>query len=176
MFFTKRKAIILIIICSIFFILTYKDVKSEEIKEISGNAQIIDGDTIKINSKKIRLHGIDAPEFKQKCKKPYLTIIFFTFTKDYPCGKISTQKLQKKINNKVITCKILDIDRYKRLIGECYKRNLNLNSWLVSNGYAVAYRKYSKKYISNEINAKNEKKGLWQGKFEMPWDYRRKNR
>ena len=174
MFFTKRKAIILIIICSIFFILTYKDVKSEEIKEISGNAQIIDGDTIKINSKKIRLHGIDAPEFKQMCTKPYLTIIFFTFTKDYPCGKISTQKLQKKINNKVITCKILDIDRYKRLIGECYKRNLNLNSWLVSNGYAVAYRKYSKKYISNEINAKNEKKGIWQGKFEMPWNYRRK--
>ena len=174
MFFTKRKAIILIIICSIFFILTYHDVMSEEIKEISGNAQIIDGDTIKINSKKIRLHGIDAPELKQMCKKLYLTIIFFTFTKDYPCGKISTQKLQKKINNKVITCKILDIDRYKRLIGECYKRNLNLNSWLVSNGYAVAYRKYSKKYISNEINAKNEKKGLWQGKFEMPWDFRRK--
>ena len=174
MFFINRKAIILIIICSIFFILTYKDVKSEEIKEISGNAQIIDGDTIKINSKKIRLHGIDAPEFKQKCKKPYLTIIFFTFTKDYPCGKISTQKLQNKINNKVITCKILDVDRYKRFIGECYKRNLNLNSWLVSNGYAVAYRKYSKKYISNEINAKNEKKGLWQGKFEMPWDFRRK--
>jgi len=151
-----------------------KKIIIEEIKEISGNAQIIDGDTIKINSKKIRLHGIDAPEFKQMCKKPYLTIIFFTFTKDYPCGKISTQKLQKKINNKVITCKILDVDRYKRFIGECYKRNLNLNSWLVSNGYAVAYRKYSKKYISNEIKAKNEKKGLWQGKFEMPWDFRRK--
>ena len=100
--------------------------------------------------------------------------MFFTFTKDYPCGKISTEKLKKKINNKVITCKILDIDRYKRLIGECYKKNLNLNSWLVSNGYAVAYRKYSKKYISNEINAKNEKKGIWQGKFEMPWEFRRK--
>ena len=147
---------------------------SEEIKEISGNAQIIDGDTIKINSKKIRLNGIDAPEFKQMCKKTYLTIIFFTFTKDYPCGKISTEKLKKKINNKVITCKILDIDRYKRYIGECYKRNLNLNSWLVSNGHAVAYRKYSKKYVSDEINAKNKKIGIWQGKFEMPWEYRRK--
>jgi len=174
MFFTKRKAIILIIICSIFFILTYKDVRSEEIKEISGNAQIVDGDTIKINSKKIRLYGIDAPEIKQMCKKPYLTIIFLTFTKDYPCGKISTEKLKKKINNKVITCKILGVDRYKRYIGECYKRNLNLNSWLVSNGYAVVYRKYSKKYVSYEINAKNQKLGMWQGKFEMPWEYRRK--
>ncbi len=174
MFFTKKKVITLIIICSIFFLLTYNDVKSKEIKEISGNAQIIDGDTIKINAKKIRLHGIDAPEFKQMCKKPYLTIIFFSFQKDYPCGKISTEKLKKKVNNKVIKCKILDIDRYNRLIGECYKRNLNLNSWLVSNGYAVVYRKYSKKYISDEINAKNKKLGVWQGKFEMPWDYRRK--
>ena len=88
--------------------------------------------------------------------------------------KFQLKNYKKKINNKVITCKILDIDRYKRLIGECYKRNLNLNSWLVSNGYAVAYRKYSKKYISNEINAKNKKKGIWQGKFEMPWEFRRK--
>ena len=174
MFFTKKKVIILIIICSIFFILTYNDVKSEEIKEISGNAQIIDGDTIKINAKKIRLHGIDAPEFKQMCKKPYLTIIFFSFHKDYPCGKISTEKLKKKVNNKEIKCKILDVDRYNRLIGECYKRNLNLNSWLVSNGYAVVYRKYSKKYVSDEMNAQNNKLGVWQGKFEMPWDYRRK--
>ena len=174
MFFTKKKAIILIIICSIIFFLTYNDVKSEEIKEISGNAQIIDGDTIKINSNKIRLYGIDAPEFNQLCKKPYLTIFIFTFNKDYRCGKISTEKLKKKINGKLIKCKILDIDRYKRLIGECYKRNLNLNSWLVSNGYAVAYKKYSKKYISDEINAKNKKIGIWQGKFEMPWDYRRK--
>ena len=49
-----------------------------------------------------------------------------------------------QINNKVITCKILDTDRYKRLIGECFKSNLNLYSWLVLNGHTVAYRKYSK--------------------------------
>ena len=175
MFFTKRKAIILIIICSIFFILTYNDVRSEEIKEISGNAQIIDGDTIKINSKKIRLYGIDAPEFKQTCKKTYLTISFMSFTKDYMCGEASADKLIKKINKQKLNCNILDVDRYKRLIGECFKRNINLNSWMVSNGYAVAYRKYSKKYVSDEINAKNNKLGIWQGKFEMPWDYRRKN-
>ena len=175
MFYTKRKAIILIIICSFFFIFTYNDVRSVESQEISGNAQIIDGDTIKINSKKIRLHGIDAPEFKQMCKKIYLTIIFFTFTEDYPCGKISTEKLKKKINNKVITCKILDTDRCKRLIGECYKRNLNLNSRLVSNGYAVAYRRYSKDYIQDENYAKKNKLGLWSGSFISPEKWRKLN-
>ncbi|MDC3099083.1 hypothetical protein OA337_00775 [Candidatus Pelagibacter sp.] len=54
----------MIIIYLFVFIFTYNDVKSEEIKEISGFAKIIDGDTIKISNKKIRLHGIDAPEKK----------------------------------------------------------------------------------------------------------------
>ncbi len=175
MFYTKKKLIILIIISSIFFILTYNDVRSENINKISGFVKVIDGDTIKINSKKIRLYGIDAPEKKQKCKKTYLTISFMSFTKDYMCGEVSTQKLIKKINKQKLNCNILDVDRYKRLIGECFKRNINLNSWMVSNGYAVAYRKYSKKYVSDEINAKKNKLGIWQGKFEMPWDYRRKN-
>ncbi len=175
MFYTKKKLIILIIISSIFFILTYNDVRSENINKISGFAKVVDGDTIKINSKKIRLYGIDAPEKKQKCKKTYLTISFMSFTKDYMCGELSTQKLIKKINKQKLNCNILDVDRYKRLIGECFKRNTNLNSWMVSNGYAVAYRRYSKKYVSDEINAKKNKLGIWQGKFEMPWDYRRKN-
>ena len=175
MFYTKKKVLIIIIIFIIFSLFTYNDVRSEEIKEISGYAKIIDGDTIKINSKKIRLHGIDAPEKKQVCKKPYITIVFFSFSKNYLCGQVSTDKLTKKINNQIIKCKIKNVDRYKRLIGECYKKNENLNSWLVSNGYAVAYRKYSKKYISNETNAKNNKLGIWQGKFEMPWNFRRKN-
>ena len=175
MFYTKKKLIILIIISSIFFILTYNDVRSENINKISGFAKVVDGDTIKINSKKIRLYGIDAPEKKQKCKKTYLTISFMSFTKDYMCGEVSTEKLIKKINKQKLNCNILDVDRYKRLIGECFKRNINLNSWMVSNGYAVAYRKYSKKYVSDEINAKNNKLGIWQGKFEMPWDFRRKN-
>lgn len=175
MFYTKKKLIILIIISSIFFILTYNDVRSENLNKISGFAKVVDGDTIKINSKKIRLYGIDAPEKKQKCKKTYLTISFMSFTKDYMCGEVSTQKLIKKINKQKLNCNILDVDRYKRLIGECFKRNINLNSWMVSNGYAVAYRKYSKKYVSDEINAKKNKLGIWQGKFEMPWDYRRKN-
>jgi len=175
MFYTKRKIFLFFIICGIFFILTYHDVKSSEISSVSGYAKIIDGDTIKINSKKIRLHGIDAPEKEQTCKKPYLIIGIFSFTKSYSCGQVSTDKLIKKINNQIIKCKIKNVDRYNRLIGECYKRNENLNAWLVSNGYAVAYRKYSKKYIPDEKNAKNNNLGIWQGKFEMPWNFRRKN-
>ena len=173
MFFTKRKAILLFLVCLIFFFLTYQDVKSSEITSVSGYANVTDGDTIKIDTLKIRLDGIDAPEKKQLCKRPYLTIMMFTFYEDYSCGQKSTEALIKKINNQKITCKISDIDYFKRLIGECYKGKTNLNSWLVSNGHAVAFRKYSKKYVPEELLAKQEKKGMWQGKFEMPWDYRK---
>ena len=176
MFFTKRKAILLFLICLIFFFLTYQDVKSSEITSITGHAEVTDGDTIKINTFKIRLNGIDAPEKKQKCKRPYLEIFTFIFYEDYFCGQKSTEALIKKINNQKITCKISDVDYFKRLIGECYKRKINLNAWLVSNGHAVAFRKYSKKYVSHETLAKQEKKGIWQGKFEMPWDYRKSNK
>ena len=176
MFFTKRKAILLFIICLIFFFLTYQDVKSSEITSITGHAKVTDGDTIKINTFKIRLNGIDAPEKKQKCKRPYLEIFIFIFYEDYSCGQKSTEALIKKINNQKITCKISNVDYFKRLIGECYKRKINLNAWLVSNGHAVAFRKYSKKYVFHETLAKQEKKGMWQGKFEMPWDYRKSNK
>ena len=64
-------------------------------------------------------------------------------------------------------------DRYQRKLAICFRNKLNINSWLVRNGYAVSYQKYSKKYLSEEIEAKNDKKGIWQGKFEMPWDWRK---
>ena len=175
MFLNKIKLFLLISICLIFFFLTYNDVKSEEIKIISGIAKVTDGDTIRIEGKKIRFFGIDAPEKKQKCRKPWLTISFLTFNKDYPCGEISTLKLKKKINDKFVTCKSTNLDRYKRFIAECFKNKTNINKWMVRNGYAVAYRKYSKKFVSQEIFAKKEKLGLWSGTFTMPWDYRKNN-
>ena len=74
MYLNKIKLFLVISICLIFFFSTYSDVKSQEVKIISGIAKVIDGDTIKIEKNKIRLFGIDAPEKKQKCKKPWLSI------------------------------------------------------------------------------------------------------
>ncbi len=175
MYSNKIKLFLVISICLIFFFFTYNDVKSKEPKIISGIAKVIDGDTIKIEKKKIRFFGIDAPESKQLCKKAWLSISFLSFNKSYPCGEISTKRLKNKINNKFIICKSNNKDRYNRFIAVCYKDKTNINSWMVSNGYAVAYRKYSKKFVSQENLAKKEKLGLWSGTFEMPWEWRKKN-
>ena len=176
MFLNKIKLFLVISICLIFFFLTYNDVKSEELKIISGIAKVTDGDTIRIDKKKIRLLGIDAPEKKQKCSKAWLTISFISFSKDYPCGQISSDKLKKRINNKVLICKWSNKDRYKRFIAECFENKKNINAWMVRNGYAVAYTKYSKKFQKNEELPRKNKIGVWQGEFDMPWEWRRKNK
>ena len=158
----------------IFFIVFFNSLALGD--TISGKAIVIDGDTIKINSKKVRLFGIDAPEKKQKCKKLFLSIYILSFDKSYDCGILSTNKLKNKIKDNIIICKTKGKDRYKRIIAECFKDKTNLNSWLVRNGYAVAYLKYSKKYLTAQNLAKKENRGIWQGKFEMPWDWRKKNK
>ena len=64
-------------------------------------------------------------------------------------------------------------DKYKRYLGICYLGKEDLSSWLVKNGYAVAYQKYSKKYLLDEQYAKNNTLGLWDGTFLRPEEWRR---
>ena len=147
-------------------------------KEIYGIPKIIDGDTVHINNKKIRLEGIDAPEIKQQCKKPFLKIsalIGFQFSKSYSCGIISKKKLIDKIDNSKIRCISSSKDRYKRYLATCYKEKINLNKWMVRNGHAVAYKRYSKDYVKDEDFANENKLGLWQGSFMMPEKWRKLN-
>ena len=147
-------------------------------EEIIGISKVIDGDTVHINNFKIRLEGIDAPEMRQKCKKEFLKIsstIGFIFYKDYNCGEVSKKKLKDKINESEIKCISSSKDRYKRHIATCFKGQTNLNQWMVRNGYAIAYRRYNKKYIPDEDFAKENKLGLWQGKFMKPEKWRKLN-
>ena len=146
--------------------------------EISGIPKVVDGDTVHINDNKFRLEGIDAPEIRQQCQKESVkisSIIGLTFYKDYSCGKVSKEKLIRKTRKSKIKCIFTTKDRYKRYIATCYKEKTNLNQWMVRNGYAIAYRRYSKKYVPDENFAKENKLGLWQGKFMSPEKWRKLN-
>tara|TARA_B100000780_G_scaffold91570_1_gene63396 strand:+ start:88 stop:558 length:471 start_codon:yes stop_codon:yes gene_type:complete len=135
--------------------------------EIYGLPVITDGDTIKILNNKIRLHGIDAPEKDQKCYKN---------KKKYNCGTVATQALIKKINKDAVKCLTQkNKDRYNRFIGVCFVGQENLNKWMVRNGHAIAYKRYSKDYILDEVYAKTNKLGLWSGTFLNPEKWRKLN-
>ena len=145
---------------------------------IIGYANVSDADTIKISNYKIRLHGIDAPEKKQLCQKPYFNLGIFSLYEDYLCCEFATNKLKEFIDSEfIIECKVkVKKDFFGRHLGTCFKNNTNINQWLVENGYAVAFTKYSKDYIKYEEIAKNNKSGIWSGKFLMPWEWRKKNK
>jgi len=163
-----------LILFSLFILLTLPTSSISDEKIISGKAKVIDGDTIKINKKKIRLFGIDAPENKQVCKKIYLSFFIFNFQKDYKCGEKSTLALFKKLKDKRVKCVLKESkDKYKRNIGICYVKNQDINKWLVKNGYALAYKRYSKKYVLDEQYAKKNKLGVWRGTFIEPEKWRR---
>ena len=157
---------------SLFFLLFFNTISAEE-KIISGKAKITDGDTIIINQSKIRLFGIDAPEKKQICKKNYFQFLIFNFKKNYKCGKLSALKLKNKIKDKEVKCFVNKKDKYKRYLGICYLGKEDISKWLAKNGYALAYKKYSKKYLPDEQYAKNNKLGLWDGTFLRPEEWRR---
>ena len=159
MYLNKINLFLVISICLIFFFLTYNDVKSIEVK-------VIDGDTIYLNGEKIRFSGIDTPEIKQTCTKNNEII---------KCGILAKELLIKIIGNNKINCIREGKDQYKRTLAECFVNDLSLSSYLVKNGYAFAYRKYSKKFIVDEDFAKSKKLGMWSMKFEYPWDWRKKN-
>ena len=159
MYLNKTNLFLVISICLIFFFLTYNDVKSVEVK-------VIDGDTIYLNGEKIRFSGIDTPEIKQTCTKNNEII---------KCGILAKELLIKIIGNNKINCIREGKDQYKRTLAECFVNDLSLSSYLVKNGYAFAYRRYSKKFIVDEDFAKSNKLGMWSMKFEYPWDWRKNN-
>ena len=132
---------------------------------------IIDADTLKLNEKIIRLSGIDAPESTQTCEN------FDNI--EYDCGAYATDALRTliKLNkDKEVNCNYTNKDKFGRFIGVCYIGNLNINSWLVKKGWALAYKQYSIDYIIEENRAKIKNAGIWNGKFIEPWEWRKGKR
>jgi len=129
-----------------------------------GELKIVDGDTIHLDGHKIRFSGIDTPEINQMCKKDEI---------DIPCGEMAKELLIKKIGNTVPICILEDKDQYGRILGECYIGEESLSSYLVREGFAFAYTRYSKKFVEDEQFAIKNKSGMWSMDFIFPWDFRK---
>jgi len=136
--------------------------------EITGMASVVDGNTLEIHGQRIRLHGVDAPESDQIC--------FQSNSDRYRCGQESALKLSDYIARKTVKCSWTSKDKYQRIVAICYLGGVDLNKWQVLNGWALAYREYSLDYIDPENEAERKKAGIWQGKFDKPWDWRNGSR
>jgi len=135
--------------------------------QIAGVASVTDGDTLVIHGNRIRLHGIDAPEIGQFCEKD---------GERYRCGQQAALALAEKIGRSTIRCDRRDVDRYKRIVAVCWLGQEDLNGWMVRQGWAIAYRRYSLDYIEVEGQPKNAEIGIWAGSFIEPSKWRRGER
>ena len=134
---------------------------------LSGRARAIDGDTLELGRARIRLHGIDAPESAQRCRAQ---------ARFWACGREATRALARLIRGKQVACEERDRDRYGRIVAVCTAAGQDLNGWMVAGGWALAYRQYSRAYVATERRARSAKRGVWQGEFVPPWDWRRGKR
>ena len=131
---------------------------------VQGQPHVTDGDTIRIGESRIRLEGIDAPEMSQRCTR--------ADGSGWQCGAAARAALIQKIGNQSVRCEISGTDRYDRSLGTCWAGTVNLNGWMVRSGWAVSYRRYSMRYVSDEKVARAGRLNIWNGRFEQPSDYR----
>ena len=129
-----------------------------------GLAKLIDGDTIDIDGKRIRLDGIDTPETGQRCIDER--------GESYLCGKRATDELRRLIRGQPVVCIGKEHDEYERLIAYCTAGDLELNREMVRLGWAVAFEKYNDIFLPEHIEARKAARGIWRGTFQMPHELR----
>jgi endonuclease YncB( thermonuclease family) len=134
----------------------------------TGAYEVVDGDSLRHGTTEVRLFGIDAVEYNQHCS--------LADGRDYACGREATASLRDLLRRRTISCKAMDQDRYGRTVARCGGDGFDLNEAQVKAGWAVAYRTHSLAYVAAEREARLAKRGIWAGRFEVPEDYRARNR
>src|SRR3569623_216028 len=133
----------------------------------------VDGDTLRAlhegQDRRIRLAGIDAPELRQTCRD--------VNGRDWSCGAAARLRLAALVAQGTISCTPHGEDRYGRLLATCSSGAVaDLGAELVRDGYAVNYSRYTSDYAAAEREARAARRGVWQGAFDNPEDWRHAKR
>jgi endonuclease YncB( thermonuclease family) len=136
--------------------------------DISGVPRIREGDQIAIGTSRIRLGAIDAPSVDQLCLD--------TKGERWTCGVAARDELIHHTADKSWTCHVSQVDRRGRSVARCEVDGEDIQQWLVKNGWALSYARFSHDYDADEKAAREAKVGMWQGAFIAPWDWRIRNK
>jgi endonuclease YncB( thermonuclease family) len=132
---------------------------------LTGQASIIDGDTLELHGTRIRLWGIDAPESSQLCRGDDSI--------QYRCGAKAANELDAFIARRPVNCSPISLDRYRRTVAVCAIDGVDLGEWLVRSGLALDWPEYSKgKYDKAQRDAEHAGRGMWAGSYVEPWLFR----
>ncbi len=132
--------------------------------DITGKARVIDGHTVEVAGRRVRLHGIHAPALDQTCRWPGRTI---------DCGTLAKLALMDLTAGTDVVCRPRDRDPDGPFVAVCFADGFDIGRNMVHTGWALAYRAQSTVYVDTEETARKAKRGMWRGTFVKPWDWRR---
>ena len=131
----------------------------EEQGRLQGIASVVDGDTIRVGGKTVRLADMDAPEIGQ------------------PMGPAARSHLASLCEGRQVRVLVQGTGYYGRLIGTVHVGPVNANREMVKAGYAYVNRRYSRRYVDEEHAARRARRGVHDGASrEKPWDYRKRTK
>lgn len=132
------------------------------LETIAGAARIVDGDSLFVEGREVRLAGIDAPELAQECRRD---------GREWPCGRVARQELAMSIRGNPLVCRVRELDRYGRALARCEAGGEDIGRAMVRSGFALAYGAYD----AEEADARAAGRGIWAGSFERPAAWRERH-
>lgn len=138
---------------------------AEADEPVTGQASVIDGDTVEIGGQRIDLFGIDAPEAEQECED--------WSGASYRCGQHAAFALEGYIADRPVACRPGVEEGWEGAV--CTVEGEDLGAWMVLRGWAFAYPRDAVGYLAQEGQARERRAGLWSGGFIYPWQWRAAN-
>jgi endonuclease YncB( thermonuclease family) len=147
----------LTVIAAVAFAAAFLERRSAE--TFAGQVRVIDGDSLAMGERRLRLKGIDAPELAQRCRRDSV---------EYACGVEARLRLRALIGGEAVSCVSDGVDRYGRDLVRCEAGGRDLNRIMVRSGHAVSFGDYG----NEEQVARRQGAGLWAGDFDLPKEWR----
>ena len=128
---------------------------------IAGQAEVWDGDTLRIGSTRIRIQGIDAPELGDLCQR--------SDGSGWDCGAWSAQLARERFGGRWIECQDLGERSYDRVVARCSDGAEDFAEVMLRAGAAWACERYalrhphSQGYMALEAAAAARGKGIFAG-------------
>lgn len=135
----------------------------DETERLGGAFRVVDGDSLELGGRKLRLRSIDAPELSQTCLRAGAA---------WPCGVEARDALESLMTADGVVCSGGREDKYRRLLVECVAGREDVNAAMVRSGMALAFGGYR----AEEGEAQQARRGVWAGEFERPSDWRKGHR
>lgn len=135
--------------------------------EYAAPFRVMDGDSLEKGETRMRLDGIDAPEFRQTCIRQSGGQAV-----SWDCGREARATLARLAGDGAV-CRGLEIDRYGRVIVRCRRGELDINREMVRLGMAVSSGFNG--YHAEERAARDAAVGIWAGWFDQPREWRERH-